>query len=143
MAKRPSYYAENLPKLIALCDSEGYQWEFVDRDEYQVRVYGATYVIDIWPSRMVYHRVKGETIDAVEPYYDDLSQRFNVDEVRQLLATGKHKAEPVAAIKAKSVAVAVYIDGEAVEVIDIVNPDPREIQRKMSLLGNRVKDILT
>jgi len=86
--KKPSWYAQNLPKLAKLCDELGLEWEFKDPDEYQVRVYGATHIIDIWPSRMVYHRVNGENINANEKYHHLLDEQFNYRQVKRLLLTG-------------------------------------------------------
>ena len=89
MSKKPSYFNQNLPQLMALCRREGY--EIVEIDEgSQYRVYAATHIIDIWPSRMVYHRVSGETIRSNEPYSHQLQQEFNENEVAHLLATGEY-----------------------------------------------------
>lgn len=89
--KRPSFYNQNLPQLLKLCRDNGYEYEFKDPEEYQVRVYGATHVIDIWPSRMVYHRVKGEVIRSKEDYSRELDWQFNKEQVSKLLATGEFK----------------------------------------------------
>jgi len=88
MSKKPSYFTANINKLNALCEQRGYLIENIG-DELQYRVYGATHVIDIWPSRMVYHRIKGENISANEPYYRGLDWEFNEKQVAHLLDTGE------------------------------------------------------
>jgi len=87
MSKKPNYFKENAPKLEALCDELGLLAEFKSEDQW--RIYGATHVIDIWPARMVYHRVKGEDVKAIEPYYRGLDWQFNKQQVKKLLETGK------------------------------------------------------
>jgi len=89
MSKKPTWYDENLKKLEKLCKELHMEWAFVDRSQYQVRVLGATHVFDIWPSRMVYHRVSGEVISAEEKYHHLLDQEFNKQQVKKLLETGK------------------------------------------------------
>jgi len=87
--KKPEWLDENLPKLVNLCEQNGYEYE--KKSIYQYRIYGATHVIDIYPSRMVYHRLECETIRSVEPYPRVLDERFNKEQVEQLLATGDFK----------------------------------------------------
>lgn len=87
--KKPEYLDRNLPQLINLCEEMGYEYE--KKSMYQYRIYGATHVIDIYPSRMVYHRLQGETIRSHEPYPRELDQQFNRKQVEQLLATGEYK----------------------------------------------------
>lgn len=85
--KRPNYSSENLLQLVRLCNQLDLVLDKVSDDQY--RVYGATHVIDIWVARMVYHRISGEDIRAVEPYSHDLDWKFNKEQVKQLLLTGK------------------------------------------------------
>lgn len=86
--KRPENFANNKRDLIALCDELGFEYGFPDT--YQMRIWGATHVIDIWPSRMTFHRVRGETIRAVEPYpRGELDFNFNREQVKKLLETGE------------------------------------------------------
>ena len=87
--KRPEYLDSNLPQLINLCEDKGYGYEKMSR--YQYRIYAATHVIDIYPSRMVYHRLQGEDIQAFEPYPRELDSQFNKKQVEELLATGVYK----------------------------------------------------
>ena len=87
MSKKPSWYVDNSTKLVMLCDELGLELEYIG--ELQWRVYGATHVIDIWPSRMVYHRISGENIKAIEPYSHDLDQQFNKKQVKKLLEMGE------------------------------------------------------
>lgn len=91
MSKKPRFYNENVKQLIRLCDDMGCEYEFIDPYNMQMRIYGGTHVIDVWPSRMVYHRIKGEDINAVEPYHKGLRWQFNKDQVAYLLATGQYK----------------------------------------------------
>jgi hypothetical protein len=90
MSKKPNYFNQNYKKLVELCDSKGYLIEEIDCGS-QYRVYGATHVIDIWPSRMVYHRISGEDIKSVEPYYHNLDWEFNKNRVVELLDSGELK----------------------------------------------------
>lgn len=92
MSKKPSYFDGNLRQLIALCELEGYGIEPIGSDG-QYRVYGATHVFDIWPSRMVYHRIRGEVILAQEPFHRNLDQQFNLEQVTTLLATGEYNGK--------------------------------------------------
>jgi len=87
--KKPEYLDQNLPQLLNLCEEHGYEYEMKSR--YQFRIYGATHIIDIYPSRMVYHRIQGESIRAFEPYPRILDEQFNKDQVIELLATGEFK----------------------------------------------------
>lgn len=91
MSKKPSNYKHNLANLIFLCSEKGYECDFVDPDCQQMRVFAATHVIDIWPSRMTYHRVMGETMQAKEPYHHELNWQFDRREVEELLFTGELK----------------------------------------------------
>jgi hypothetical protein len=87
MSRRPPLFLhENLPQLIKLCKESGYEIEQKSPDQY--RVYAATAVIDIWPARMKYHRIRGESLNAVERYYS-MRARFHRDQVKKLLDTGK------------------------------------------------------
>lgn len=90
MSKKPSFYDSNRVALEKLCLNHGYEYEFVDPDEMQMRVFGATHIIDIWPSRMVYHRVSGEIISSKEPYHRGLKWQFNKKQVSHLLQTGEY-----------------------------------------------------
>lgn len=86
--KKPENFDNNLRDLIALCEELGF--EYARPDRYQFRVWAATHVIDIWPSRMTYHRVKGESIKAIEPYErGELDFYFNKEQVKKLLETGE------------------------------------------------------
>lgn len=88
MGKKRSAFDTNLPELIKFCEANGYEYE--RPDPYQFRIYGATHVIDIWPSRMTYHRVKGEVIKAHEPYpRGELDFHFNEAQVKKLIETGE------------------------------------------------------
>lgn len=87
--KKPEYLDDNLPQLLNLCEEMGYEYE--KKSRYQYRIFGATHIIDIYPSRMVYHRLQGESIKAFEPYPRELEQQFNRKQVEQLLATGEYK----------------------------------------------------
>lgn len=87
--KKPEYLDQNIPQIINLCEEKGYEYDRLSR--YQYRIYAATHVIDIYPSRMVYHRLRGEDIKAFEPYPRELSEQFNRKEVEQLLETGIYK----------------------------------------------------
>lgn len=87
--KKPEWLDENLPKLLNLCEKNGYEYE--QKSRYQYRIYGATHVIDIYPSRMVYHRIQGEDIKNFEPYPRELDEQFNYKQVEGLLATGEFK----------------------------------------------------
>ena len=87
--KKLQYLDNNLPKLLNLCEEKGYEYEMKSR--YQYRIYGATHIIDIYPSRMVYHRLQGEDIMAFEPYPRILDEQFNKKQVEELLATGVYK----------------------------------------------------
>lgn len=87
--KKPEYFNQNLPQLLKLCEEYGYEIE--KKDVYQYRVYASTHIIDIWPSRMIFHRLSGENIKAVEPYIRELDQQFNKKQVSELLATGEVK----------------------------------------------------
>ena len=84
--KKPEWLDENLPKLINLCEENGYEYE--KKSKYQYRIYAATHIIDIYPSRMVYHRLKGEDIKSIETYPRSLDERFNKRQVEELLETG-------------------------------------------------------
>jgi hypothetical protein len=86
MTKKPSYLQENVRQLEKLCAAQGY--EISQINEYQYRVCGATHIIDIWPSRMKYHRIGGESINSNE-HYLKLDTMFNKTQVDQLLRTGK------------------------------------------------------
>lgn len=88
MSKKPSYFNQNLPQLMALCRREGYEIVEIDPGS-QYRVYAATHVIDIWPSRMVYHRISGESIRSNEPYHRCLKWQFDKGQVAHLLDTGE------------------------------------------------------
>jgi hypothetical protein len=87
--KKPEYLDENVPQLINLCEEYGYEYE--KKSRYQYRIYAATHVIDIYPSRMVYHRLQGENIKANEPYPRELNPRFDREQVEELLSTGTYK----------------------------------------------------
>lgn len=89
MSKKPSFFDSNYKQLVALCEKEGYEIEEKDPGS-QYRVYGATHIIDIWPSRMVYHRVQGETVRSNEPYHHGLKWQFDYKQVSHLLATGEY-----------------------------------------------------
>lgn len=90
MGKRVSYLKDNVIQLIKLCNELGYRCDKLS--SYQYRVYGATHIIDIWPSRMVYHRVDGEILRNIEIYWrDKLDNKFNKKQVETLLATGEVK----------------------------------------------------
>lgn len=90
MSKQPSNFEHNQPLLLELCDKEGYPIEQLSR--YHYRILGGTHIIDIWPSRMVYHRLSGETIKAVEQFYrGELDFEFNEEQVSNLLAIGEFK----------------------------------------------------
>lgn len=92
MSKRPNYFESNFAKLVELCEANNYDIEEINVGN-QYRIYGATHVIDIWPSRMAYHRIRGETIKSIEPYYHNLDWEFNKKQVEQLLSTGEFKRE--------------------------------------------------
>lgn len=86
--KKPENFDENLRQLLDLCDELGYEIE--KKDTYQYRIYGATHVIDIWPSRMVYHRLYGEESRSIEQYHrGTLDLYFNRSQVQKLLDTGE------------------------------------------------------
>jgi hypothetical protein len=86
--KKPSWLDSNVPQLITLCEDEGYEYQ--ELSKYHYRIMAATHIIDIWPSRMVYHRHAGEVIDAFEPWpRDGLDDRFNKEQVSKLLRTGE------------------------------------------------------
>lgn len=87
MSKRRTFYDHNQPELKALIDELGLEYEPMDGLCY--RIYGATHVIDIWMSRMVAHRIKGEDIKAKEPYVH-LDERMNRAQVEKLLLTGQY-----------------------------------------------------
>lgn len=89
MTKRRSFHAQNYPQLIALCDELGLEYEILDEFKQHIRIMGVTHVIDIWPARMVHHRVNGETIRSHEPWPRSLDQRFNKQQVTKLLTEGK------------------------------------------------------
>jgi hypothetical protein len=89
MGRKPNYQTYNLPKLIKLCEKHGFEIE--KKDTYQYRVYAASHIIDFWPARMVYHRVKGEVIRSVEDYHRELDWEFNEKQVERLLLTGDFK----------------------------------------------------
>lgn len=91
MAKA-KYLKENRKKLLDFCHKHSY--EIQEINEYQYRVFGATHIIDIWPSRMKYHRIGGETINSDELYFK-LNSIFNENEVEQLLSTGGLNNEKV------------------------------------------------
>ena len=65
----------------------GFEVEQLSPDQY--RVYAANYIIDFWPARMVYHRIKGESIKSIEPYHRSLDWMFNRNQVIKLLETGE------------------------------------------------------
>ena len=84
MSKSNAYY--NKPLLIKLlkdCD-----YEYYELNEHQIRVMGATHIIDIWPARMTCHRISGESISSKEDYFR-LSYYFNEAEVKKLLDSGE------------------------------------------------------
>lgn len=87
--KKPEFLDNNLPQLLNLCEEKGYEYEKLSR--YQYRIYASTHVIDIYPSRMVYHRLMGDNIKAIEPYPRILDEQFNRAQVEQLLETGVFK----------------------------------------------------
>lgn len=87
MSKKPSYRDKNLPQLVKLCNEYGFEIKDINYD--QVRVFGATHIFDIWPARMVYHRIDGEDIKSNEPYSCELSWEFNKNQILKLLMTGK------------------------------------------------------
>lgn len=85
--KKPEYLEFNVPELLKICDDNGYEYERLSK--YHYRILAATHIIDVWPSRMVYHRLSGENIDAREDYHRKLDTRLNKNQVTQLLATGR------------------------------------------------------
>jgi hypothetical protein len=88
MSKKPNFFDSNYKQLLKLCEENGYEIEIINCGS-QYRIYGATHVIDIWPSRMVYHRIGGENIKAIEPYSHKLDWKFNIKQVSKLLLTGE------------------------------------------------------
>lgn len=88
MGKKISYYEYNLPCMIDLCNELGFKIYMIDESSYQYRVFGSTHVIDFWLSRMVYHRISGETIKSNEEYNHNLDYKFNKNQVSKLLLTG-------------------------------------------------------
>lgn len=84
MAKSNAHY--NKPRLIEYLNKAGV--EYFEVNEHQIRVMGATHIIDIWPARMTVHRISGERIDSIEPY-KKLSYYFNEKEVKALVEEGK------------------------------------------------------
>lgn len=89
MSKKPSYFDQNYSQLIKLCFNYGFEIQSISDDQY--RVFGATHIFDIWPARMVYHRIGGENILANEPYSHSLDWEFNEEQVLKLLTTGELK----------------------------------------------------
>ena len=89
MSKKPSWHKENKRLLIELLESEGYEYHWLN--EYQVRIMGASHVIDIWTPRMVHHLIAGEVIKSEEPYYRVLDSQFNKSQVIELLESGHAK----------------------------------------------------
>jgi len=86
VSRRPSYHENNKRELLKILTAEGYESHWLN--EYQVRIMGATHVIDIWTPRMVHHVVAGEQVKSEEPYHRVLCQRIIESEVIRLLETG-------------------------------------------------------
>lgn len=78
----------NKPLLISLCQE--LDFEYYEINEHQIRIMGATHIIDIWPARMTYHRISGEDIKSKEDY-SKLDYVFNKEQVSRLLYTGSKK----------------------------------------------------
>lgn len=85
--KKPEYLDHNTPILLGICDENGYEYEKLSK--YHYRIMGGTHIIDVWPSRMIYHRVGGESIQAFEDYHRKLDTKINIKQVQELLSTGR------------------------------------------------------
>lgn len=107
MGNRPSYYGENAPKLQDLLDELGMEYERFGQHDDQWRIYGATHIIDIWPARMIYHRIGGETVKSNEPYCRDMDWQFNREQVERLVKTGNHEVPKRVSAADRNPAVAV------------------------------------
>lgn len=79
--------AYNKPRLLELLNE--LDLEHYELNEHQIRVMGATHILDIWPARMTCHRIGGEEITSKEEYFR-LKYFFDYDQVKKLLETGEH-----------------------------------------------------
>lgn len=77
-------WSYNYPKVIKFLEDNGYEYHQCDEHGQHLKVMGATTIIDLWPSRMVYHIIRSEKAHCVNDY-PRLSYYFNKDELRKVL----------------------------------------------------------
>lgn len=83
---RITFHNQNKAMLEKLCRDEGYEIHWLD--EYHARVLSGTTITDIWTPRMKFNVLN---IDGVlQPNkYRQLDMRFNREQVKKLLESGK------------------------------------------------------
>jgi hypothetical protein len=85
MSRRSPYRAANQGQFIAWLDRNKIEYVELNHGS-QIRVWGATRLVDIWPARMIYHIIESEdVIPSHMQGYQHLSPQFHEKEVKELL----------------------------------------------------------